>query len=402
MSKLDFKILKQKWNARVWQITLNGITLTTPVFMPVGTKATIKWLVLDMLKDPKYIWDLPEIKLILANTFHLYLRPGDELIKEAWGLHTFENRDKLILTDSGGFQVFSLGLSKESVKSSKEDKSKVESPKSLLKDLWLDKPSTEWGHDVNIKLTETGVKFRSPYDGSKHIFTPENVVDIQCNLWSDIMMVLDVCSPAGADKTVIEKHMKMTHRRAKRAFDHLKPKYDDVRGVLFPIVQWWTYADLRQQSVEFLSQYARDGIAVGGVSVGESKELIREVVAFTASKLPIDKPRYLMGVGTPEDITHAIEEGFDMFDCVLPTRLGRHGQAFAAAWNIKINNAKYTKDFTPLTDDCACYTCKNFTRAYLHHLFKEKEMLWGILLSLHNILYLHKIVENWKTDMLNK
>jgi len=335
-----------------------------------------------MLKDPKYIWDLPEIKLILANTFHLYLRPGDELIQEAWGLHTFEHWDKLILTDSGGFQVFSLWLWKQDAWS-------------LMHDAW-------WSHEVKMKLTEDGVKFRSPYDGSKHMFTPEWVVDIQCNLWSDIMMVLDVCSPSGADKKTIEQHMQMTHRRAKRAFDHLKPKYDDVRGVLFPIVQWWTHLDLRQQSVDFLSDYARDGIAVGGVSVWESKELIREVVSFTASKLPQDKPRYLMGVGTPEDITHAIEEGFDMFDCVLPTRLGRHGQAFATGGNVKITNAKYTKDFTPLTDDCGCYTCKNFTKAYLHHLIKEKEMLWGILLSLHNIMYLHKIVEDWKTGMLSE
>ena len=335
-----------------------------------------------MLKDPTYIWDLPEIKLILANTFHLYLRPGDELIQEAWGLHTFENRDKLILTDSGGFQVFSLWLGKDDAWS-------------IIQDWW-------WSHDVKMKLTEDGVKFRSPYDGSKHMFTPEGVVDIQCNLWSDIMMVLDVCSPSGADKKTIEQHMHMTHRRAKRAFDHLKPKYNDVRGVLFPIVQWWTHLDLRQQSVDFLSDYARDGIAVGGVSVWESKELIREVVAFTASKLPIDKPRYLMGVGTPEDITHAIEEGFDMFDCVLPTRLGRPGQAFAAGGNVKITNAKYTKDFTPLTDDCGCYTCKHFTKAYLHHLIKEKEMLWGILLSLHNIMYLHKIVEDRKTAMLSE
>ena len=382
MSKLDFKILKQKWNARVWQITLNGITLTTPVFMPVGTKATIKWMILDMLKDSHYIWDLPEIQLILANTFHLYLRPGDRLIQEAWGLHTFENWDNLILTDSGGFQVFSLWLWKQDAWS-------------LMHDAW-------WSHEVKMKLTEDGVKFRSPYDGSKHMFTPEGVVDIQCNLWSDIMMVLDVCSPSGADKKTIEQHMQMTHRRAKRAFDHLQPKYDDVRGVLFPIVQWGTYLDLRQQSIDFLSDYAWDGIAVGGVSVGESKDLIREVVAFTASKLPTDKPRYLMGVGTPEDITHAIEQGFDMFDCVLPTRLGRHGQAFATGGNVKITNAKYIKDFTPLTDDCGCYTCKNFTKAYLHHLIQEKEMLWGILLSLHNIVYLHHLVEKRKETMLSE
>lgn len=382
MNKLNFKILKQVGNARVWQITLNGITLTTPVFMPVGTKATIKWLILDILKDPKYIGDLPEIQLILANTFHLYLRPGDELIKQAWWLHTFEHRDKLILTDSGGFQVFSLGLGKNDASSIIQDGG--------------------WAHNVNIKLMEEGVKFRSPYDGSKHMFTPEGVVDIQCNLWSDIMMVLDVCSPAGADKKTIEEHMHITHRWAKRAFDHFTPKYESARGVLFPIVQWGTHLDLRQQSVDFLSDYAWDGIAVWGVSVGESKELIREVVAFTASKLPLDKPRYLMGVWTPEDILHAVEEWFDMFDCVLPTRLGRHGQAFGPEGNIKITNAKYINDFTPLTDTCGCYTCKNFTRAYLHHLIKEKEMLWGILLSLHNIVYLHKIVEDWKTNMLKK
>lgn len=379
MNKLTFKILKQQGNARVWQITLNGITLTTPVFMPVGTKATIKWMILDMLKDKKYIWDLPEIQLILANTFHLYLRPGDELIKAAWGLHSFEHRDKLILTDSGGFQVFSLWLGRTDSREYPED----------------------W-HDVKMKLTENGVNFRSPYDGSKHEFTPEWVVDIQCNFWSDIMMVLDVCSPSWADKKTIEKHMNITHRRAKRAFDHLKPKYDKVRGVLFPIVQGWTYLDLRQQSVDFLSQYAWDGIAVGGVSVGESKELIREVVSYTASKLPTNVPRYLMGVGTPEDITHAIEEGFDMFDCVLPTRLGRHGEAFSADGNIKLSNAKYIKDFTPITTDCWCYACKNFTKAYIHHLLQEKEMLGGILLSLHNIVYLHKIVEDRKTNILNK
>ncbi len=379
MNKLKFKILKQKWNARVWQITFNGIALTTPVFMPVGTKATIKGMILDMLKDPKYIWDLPQIQLILANTFHLYLRPGDELVKQAGGLHSFENWDKLILTDSWGFQVFSLWLGKTDSREWPEDQ-----------------------HEVKMKLTENGVNFRSPYDGSKHEFTPEWVVDIQCNLGSDIMMMLDVCSPAGADKKTINEHMQTTHRRAKRAFEYFQPKYDKSRGVLFPIVQWGIYKDLRQQSVDFLSQYAQDWIAVGGVSVGESKELIREVVAFTASKLPTNVPRYLMGVGTPEDITHAIEEGFDMFDCVLPTRLGRHGEAFSAEWNIKLSNSKYGKDFTPLTSDCWCYACKNFTKAYIHHLLNEKEMLGGILLSLHNIVYLHKIVEDRKKNMLKE
>lgn len=376
MGKLDFKILKQKWNARVWQITLNGVTLTTPVFMPVGTKATIKGMPLDMLKDPTYIGDLNPIKLILANTFHLYLRPGDELIKKAGWLHQFEHRqDGLILTDSGGFQVFSL---------------------------WLDtNRRSEWqAHAVTMNLKEEWVKFSSPYDGSKHMFTPENVVDTQCNFGSDIMMVLDVCSPADADKKTIEKHMHMTHRWARRAFNHLEPKYNDVRGVLFPIVQGGSHLDLRTQSAEFLSQFAWDGIAIGWVSVWESKELIQKVVEHTAPLLPNDKPRYLMWVWTPEDIRHAIEHGVDMFDCVLPTRLGRHGSAFSKDWLVKITNAKYREDFTPLTDDCECYACKNFTKAYLSHLVREGEMLGWILLGLHNILYLHKIVEDWKKDFL--
>jgi queuine tRNA-ribosyltransferase len=211
--------------------------------MPVWTKATIKWLILDLLRDPHYIWThIEPIKLILANTFHLYLRPGNELIKAAWWLHKFENwNDWLILTDSWGFQVFSL---------------------------WLWKKNDWWfSHNVRMKLTEEWVKFSSPHDGSKHFFTPEKVVDIQSDFWSDIMMVLDVCSPWDADKKHTARQMQMTHRWAKRAFDHFWPRYDETRGVLFPIVQWWTYLDLRQESIETLSEYAWDWIAIWGVSV---------------------------------------------------------------------------------------------------------------------------------------
>lgn len=376
MAKLKFKILKERGNARVGEITLNGVTLQTPIFMPVGTKATIKWMVLDMLKDPKYIWDIEPIKLILANTFHLYLRPGDQLIRDAGWLHKFENWDWLILTDSGGFQVFSLWL-------------------------WNTKEQTGLDHPIKMKLTEDGVKFNSPFDGSKHMFTPESVVDIQCNFGSDIMMVLDVCSPWNSDRATINKQMQMTHRRAKRAFDHLEKKYDAVRGVLFPIVQWWTDKELRQESIAFLSQYAKDWIAVWWVSVWESRELVNDIISFVWPKLPQDKPRYLMWVWRPEDLLYAIEHWFDMFDCVLATRLGRHGEAFSDTWNIKIWNAKHKTDFTPLTDTCDCFVCKNYTKAYLHHLHKEKEMLGGILLSFHNIVYLEKILEDWKKKMLH-
>lgn len=380
MSKLNFKILKQKGKARVGEITLNGITLKTPIFMPVGTKATIKGLILDLLQDPHYIGSQIEpIKLILANTFHLYLRPGSKIVQAAGGLHQFENwKDGLILTDSGGFQVFSLGLANQKFNDQKHT------------------------HKVGIKLTEEGVKFRSPYDGSKHIFTPENVVDTQCELWSDIMMVLDVCSPAGSDKKTIEKHIAMTHRRAKRAFEHFKPKYEEARGVLFPIVQGGTYLDLRTQSAEYLSQFAWDGIAIGGVSVGESRELIEQVIAHTTPLLPNEKPRYLMGVGTPEDLRFAIEQGVDMFDCVAATRLGRHGIAFSDKGNIKITNSDFRTDFSPLTENCDCYTCKNFSKAYLCHLIREQETLWGSLVGLHNIVYLNRILEDWKKKFLEE
>lgn len=380
MSKLNFKILKQKGKARVGEITLNGITLKTPIFMPVGTKATIKGLILDLLQDPHYIGNQIEpIKLILANTFHLYLRPGSKIVQAAGGLHQFENwKDGLILTDSGGFQVFSLGLANQKFNDQKHT------------------------HKVGIKLTEEGVKFRSPYDGSKHIFTPENVVDTQCELWSDIMMVLDVCSPAGSDKKTIEKHIAMTHRRAKRAFEHFKPKYEEARGVLFPIVQGGTYLDLRTQSAEYLSQFAWDGIAIGGVSVGESRELIEQVIAHTTPLLPNEKPRYLMGVGTPEDLRFAIEQGVDMFDCVAATRLGRHGIAFSDQGNIKITNSDFRTDFSPLTENCDCYTCRNFSKAYLCHLIREQETLWGSLVGLHNIVYLNRILEDWKKKFLEE
>ena len=380
MSKLNFKILRQKGKARIGEITLNGITLKTPIFMPVGTKATIKGLILDLLQDPHYIGSqIDPIKLILANTFHLYLRPGSKIVQAAGGLHQFENwKDGLILTDSGGFQVFSLGLANQKFNDQKHT------------------------HKVGIKLTEEGVKFRSPYDGSKHIFTPENVVDTQCELGSDIMMVLDVCSPAGSDKKTIEKHIAMTHRRAKRAFEHFKPKYEEARGVLFPIVQGGSYLDLRTQSAEYLSQFAWDGIAIGGVSVGESRELIEQVIAHTAPLLPNEKPRYLMGVGIPEDLRFAIEQGVDMFDCVAATRLGRHGIAFSDQGNIKITNSDFRTDFSPLTENCDCYTCRNFSKAYLCHLIREQETLWGSLVGLHNIVYLNRILEDWKKKFLEE
>lgn len=343
--------------------------MTTPCFMPVGTKATIKGIMLDLLKQPQYIGQDNPISLILANTFHLYLRPWEDIIHKAGWLHRFENRDKLILTDSWWFQIFSLGLSKSGK--------------------WL------------FKLMPDGVSFQSPLDWSSHIFTPSKVVDIQSMLWSDIMMVLDVCSSvASTTKDEIAKQLQLTHRRADMAFDYFLPQYDIMRGCLFPIVQWWVYNDLREESVQHLSQYAIDGIAIGWLSVWESKQDMYQILDFLSDKLPTSVPRYLMWVGTVQDLQYAISQWIDMFDCVHPTRLGRHGVAMTRHTNIKLKNSQYAQDYSHLTDDCHCHTCLHYTKAYLHHLVQVWEMLWGILLSLHNIAYLHKVVEDIKKEIL--
>lgn len=365
-NKLKFTINKTKWLARTGTINLNGIVMQTPVFMPVGTKWTVKWIPLTMLNDPLYIWNDIQTNIILGNTFHLYLKPGDQLVKKAGGLHKFINRDKLILTDSGGFQIFSL---------------------------WL------WNKNWSklVKIYDDHVDFRSPYDGSKHVFTPTGTVDIQNNLGSDIMMMLDVCAPThDTTKETTAKYMNLTHKRAKIQSEYHHNIYNQTKWVLFPIVQWGIYDDLREESARYISQFAVDGIAIWWLSVGESKADMNRTLAFLSDKLPIDKPRYLMWVGTPEDLEFGILHGVDMFDCVLPTRLGRHGVAMAYGGNMKLRNAQYKEDFSPLVSDCSCVACRNHTRAYIHHLIGEWEMLGGILLSLHNISYLHQITNKMK------
>ncbi|MBS8122088.1 tRNA guanosine(34) transglycosylase Tgt [Candidatus Vampirococcus lugosii] len=373
-NKLKFDIIKTKGKARVAKLNLNGKTITTPVFMPVGTKATIKSMILDILNDPKYTGTDKKIGIILANTFHMYISAGHKTVKYFGGLHKFQNWDGLILTDSGGFQVFSLGLDKRSSRN-----------KSL------------------VKIKNDGVWFRSPKDGSEHIFTPEKVVDIQGDLFSDIMMVLDVCSPVhGNDKKQTAKQMNLTHIWAKKAFDYFENKYNDLNGVLFPIIQGGLHKDLRLESLDFLNNYAWDGIAIGGVSVGETKEEMYKVVDWLSNSLLENKPRYLMGVGTPEDLLETIYQGIDMYDCVLPTRLARHGVAFhSSGERIRIKNSIHKMSKDSLDNECQCFTCKNFTRGYLHHLFKEKEMLGSTLLSLHNIVHLHNLTEQIKKDILS-
>ncbi len=356
-------------NARAGKIDTAHGSINTPIFMPVGTQGTVKTL------TPKELIET-NVQIILGNTYHLYLRPGHELISDFGGLHKFINWQKPILTDSGGFQVYSL---------------------------------TELR-----KISEEGVKFQSHIDGSRHLFTPENVVQIQQHIGSDIMMVLDECTPYPCDFEYAEKSMHMTTKWAQRAHDtwSSNPGIHGYAQSLFAIVQGSTFKELREISAKDLINLDFPGYAIGGLAVGEPKEDMLEITKFCAEILPTDKPRYLMGVGTPEDLLNCIERGIDMFDCVMPTRNARNGTVFSTNGKIVIKAAKYKKDEKPIDDNCNCYTCKNFSRAYLRHLFNVNEILGLKLSSLHNIhFYLWLVTEarkqifndnylNWKNKMI--
>ena len=326
--------------ARAGQVrTAHGV-IPTPIFMPVGTVGSVKAIAPD---------DLAAIgaPIILGNTYHLYLRPGDELVARHGGLHGFASWPGAILTDSGGFQVFSL---------------------SSLR-----------------KIREEGVEFRSHLDGSKHLFTPESVVGIQRNLNSDIMMVLDECVPYGADYAYTEKSLALTTRWALRA----RAAYPQGSGqnLLFAITQGGFFKDLRKRSIEELCCHDFDGFAIGGLSVGESKHMLYDFMYEVAPQLPKDKPRYLMGVGTPLDIAHGINAGIDMFDCVLPTRNARNGTLYTSLGKVNIKRKEYAEDDSPLDPACNCYTCRTFSRAYLRHLYVSQELLSFRLNSIHNLTY---------------
>ena len=343
---MKFQIVRKDKNssARAGMLTTAHGKVATPVFMPVGTQATVKALSPHELKKLK-------AQVILNNTYHLYLRPGPELIRQAGGLHQFANWDRVILTDSGGFQVFSLA-------------------------------------ELN-KVTKEGLKFQSHLDGSRHFFTPESVVRIQRDLGSDIMMVLDECTPYPCSYDYALKSNKLTihwAERSKRAFEETEPihGYDQA---LFAIVQGSTYKDIRRQSAAALVDMDFLGYGIGGLSVGEPKEDMYEMAAICTENLPENKPRYLMGVGKPEDLLEGIACGVDMFDCVMPTRNGRNGTVFTGNGPITIKNAKYRDDFIPIDENCSCYTCQNFTRAYLRHLFQAEEILVLRLASYHNLYF---------------
>jgi len=322
----------------------------TPVFMPVGTNGTVKAVTADNLKEIGF-------DLILSNTYHLYLRPGEEVIEKAGGLHRFMNWDRNILTDSGGFQVFSL---------------------SALR-----------------KITEEGVRFQSHIDGSKHFLTPEKAVSIQRILGSDIMMQLDYCSHWGASRKEAEKALDITSKWLDRSVAAWKTVSDgEYNGSLFSIVQGSFFPDLRKRSAEICALSGTPGIAIGGLSVGEPEELFYETMAATSALLPEEKPRYVMGIGTPQYILHAIEHGIDMFDCVLLTREARNGRVYTRNGPFALKRSENRLDFSPIDKECGCKVCREYTRAYLRHLFKTKEILCSMLASYHNLYFVNDLVKN--------
>jgi queuine tRNA-ribosyltransferase len=354
-----------------WFQTDHGV-VETPIFMPVGTQGTVKAV------NQQYLEHEIKAQIVLSNTYHLYLRPGTEILEAAGGLHRFMNWNKPILTDSGGYQVFSL---------------------------------TELR-----KLKETGVEFRSHLDGSKHFFTPEKVIQIQRSIGSDIMMVLDECAPYPCEYEYAKKSVKLTSNWAvlnKNAFINSEPKYGHNQ-FLFGIIQGSVYKDLRKRSAEDLLELDFDSYAIGGLAVGEPTDQMYELVDFTTDLMPVDRPRYLMGVGRPENILEAIARGVDMFDCVMPTRNARNANVFTWNGTLSMRNAKYKDDFRPLDENCQCYTCRNFTRAYIRHLFIAEEILALELASIHNLYFYLELVRqartkiidgtfnSWKNEIVNK
>ncbi len=326
--------------------------IQTPVFMPVGTQATVKSMTPEELKK------MVGAQIILSNTYHLYLRPGQDIVKEAGGLHNFMKWDRPILTDSGGFQVFSLGALRT--------------------------------------ISEEGVEFKSHLDGSKHFFSPESVMKIEEDLGADIIMAFDECVEYPATYEYTKQSMERTTRWAKRC----KEAHTTVeKQALFGIIQGGFYKDLRKKSAEDLVALDLPGYAIGGISVGEPKEEFLDILNYTTPLMPKDKPRYLMGVGTPDYLIEAVLSGIDMCDCVLPTRIARNGTALTSHGKVVVRNATYERDWNPLDDNCDCYTCKNYTRAYIRHLIKANEILGVRLLSIHNLRFLTNLMERVKIEI---
>ena len=358
---MDFTLEKQddKSKARAGKIKTAHGEIQTPIFMPVGTAGTVKAVHQRELKEDV------KAQIILGNTYHLYMRPSLDIISKAGGLHKFNNWDRPILTDSGGYQVYSLADSR--------------------------------------KITEEGVRFQSHIDGSRHDFTPEGVMDIQRVIGADIMMAFDECTPYPCDKKYAENSMHMTHRWLKRCcdrFDTTEPLYG-FDQTLFPIVQGSTYKDLRIQSAEKIASFEREGNAIGGLSVGEPAEMMYEMTELVCDILPKDKPRYLMGVGTPENIIEGIALGVDMFDCVMPTRNARNGMLFTSEGRINIRNEKWKDDFSPIDPNLGGYVDTQYSKAYLRHLIISKEILGSQIASIHNLSFYLWLVKEARTNIVN-
>ncbi|SFL26636.1 tRNA guanosine(34) transglycosylase Tgt [Halanaerobium salsuginis] len=338
----NFKLIKEDKasKARLGEITTNHGKIETPIFMPVGTQATVKAMSSRELEEIN-------AQIILGNTYHLYLRPGDDLIARAGGLHKFMNWQRPILTDSGGFQVFSLAKLRE--------------------------------------IKEEGVYFRSHLDGSKQFISPEKSMQIQKNLGSDIVMAFDECPPYPASRDYVDKSLQRTLRWAERCQAEMEGIENQA---LFGIIQGGIYPELRKQSVEEMLKFDFPGYSIGGLSVGEPKEEMYKMLDYTTPLMAKNKPRYLMGVGTPEDLVEGIYHGIDMFDCVMPTRIARHGQIFTAVGRKTIRNAVYAEDFSPLDPECDCHVCQNYSRAYVRHLLKRNEILGVRLTTYHNLYFM--------------
>ena len=361
MHAVTFELHKtdSRTKARRGTLTTPHGKIETPIFMPVGTAATVKAQRADEVKEMG-------AQIILSNTYHLYLRPGHEIVREAGGLHRFMHWDLPILTDSGGFQVFSLGKMR--------------------------------------KITEEGAFFQSHIDGSRHMLSPEKSMEIQHALGSDIIMAFDECAPYPAERKYVEHSLELTTRwlrRCNEAHEEYAARLGGESQILgegcnqslFGIMQGGVYNDLRKRSAEQITELDLAGYAVGGLSVGEPKEIMYEVLEETLDCLPKEKPRYLMGVGSPDCLFEGVERGIDMFDCVLPTRIARHGMAMTSHGRVNIKNKKYERDFTPLDPECDCETCRNYSRAYLRHLFKCDEILSSMLMTHHNLHFLIRTMD---------
>jgi len=344
-SQLTYTLIKEDGSARRGEVLTPHGVFQTPAFMPVGTYGAVKSL------TPEHLSQLGA-EIVLSNTYHLMQRPGVDIIRDHGGLHEFMGWEKPILTDSGGYQVFSLAK--------------------------------------NRKITEEGVEFNSPLNGDRLFLSPESCMDLQKQYGVDIAMVLDECTPYPEEKSVAEISMRLSSRWAQRCRD----SFVSDRQSLFGIIQGGVFNDLRDESLEILTDIGFEGYAIGGLSVGESKTELKEIVDYITPKMPVSAPRYLMGVGTPLDIANAVEQGVDMFDCVIPTRHARNGYLYTSIGEIKIRNSKYKNDYNPLDNDCNCYTCSNFSKSYLHHLDKTKEILGSTLNTIHNLHFYQNLMRD--------